>query len=241
LGRLSSFRSTMWVQGHPEAIIITGKVQGTTLKGMVRTGRIEQPFERYLPPDALMGDELSPQARMPGLKVGQKWTVPVYSPLRSSGSNNPIEILQACVEGHETVVIGDETTKTLAVEYRSDSGAILTQSHSLRGKLWVADDGTVLKQTAYLFGSQLTFLRAGKERTNEILKLADKQLEIMRNDPTNPGRRRPREWGGPMQPPYHPSARGQSGAATNAGTRTGDESSNATREAKSRDASQPKP
>jgi hypothetical protein len=191
LGRLSAFRSTMWAQNHPEAIIITGKVQGTMLKGSVRTGRIQQPFERYLPPDALMGDELSPQAHMPGLNVGQQWTVPVYSPLRSSGSNNPIEILQAKVEGHEMVTMGDETIKTLAVEYRSDSGAILTGSHSLRGKLWVADDGTVLKQTAYLFGSQLTFLRAGKKRAKEVLDLAEKQIEIMRKHSASRGNRGP--------------------------------------------------
>jgi hypothetical protein len=35
--------------------------------------------------------------------------------------------------------------------------------------MWVADDGTVLKQTTRLFGSELTFLRASPERAEQIL------------------------------------------------------------------------
>ena len=100
------------MEGHEAEIIIQGKVQGTTLKGTVRAGSFSQPFERYLPPDALMGDELSPQARMPGLHVGQEWTVPVYSPLRFSENRNPVEVLHAKVEGYESVPADDESVLT---------------------------------------------------------------------------------------------------------------------------------
>jgi hypothetical protein len=110
---------------------------------------------------------------MPGLRIGQEWTVPVYSPLRFSDSRNPVEILHAKVEDRESVVIGEEPVLTSVVVYRSDSGAILGGAQTPRGKLWVADDGTVLKQSTRLFGSQLTFLRAEPKRVEQILAEAE--------------------------------------------------------------------
>ncbi len=177
LGRLSRINSTMRAVGYPAEIVIRGKVQGTTLEGTVRTGRLVQPFQRHLPADALLGDELSPQARLPGLRIGQEWTVPVYSPLRFSDNRNPVEILHAKVEEHESVVIGEESVLALVVVYRSDSGSILGGSRIPRGKLWVDGDGAVLKQTTHLFGSQLTFLRANGARTEEILRQGDQVSE----------------------------------------------------------------
>lgn len=172
LGRLSQIYSSLSPVGHKTGVVIRGRVRGTTLTGEVRSGTMSQPFERYLPPNALFGDELSPQARMPGLRLGQEWTVPVYSPLRFSDSRNPVEILHAKVEDRESVVIGDESVLTSVVVYRSDPGAIHGGAQTPRGRLWVADDGTVLKQTSRLFGSQLTFLRASPERTAQILEEA---------------------------------------------------------------------
>jgi hypothetical protein len=173
LGRLSRIYSKMRALNHRDAeIVISGHVQGTKLTGLVQSGGLRQPFERYLPPDALMGDELSPQARMPGLRIGQEWTVPVYSPLRFTDSRNPIDVLHATVEGKELVVRDDDSILALVVVYRSDSGSILGGAQAPRGKLWVADDGTVLKQTAYIFGSELTFVRASDKRAAEILQEA---------------------------------------------------------------------
>jgi hypothetical protein len=172
LGRLSQIYSSLSPVGHNTGVVIRGRVRGTTLTGEVRSGTISQRFERYLPPGALFGDELSPQARMPGLRRGQEWTVPVYSPLRFSDSRNPVEILHAKVEDRESVVIGDESVLTSVVVYRSDPGSILGGAQTPRGKLWVADDGTVLKQQSRLFGSELTFLRASPERAMQILEEA---------------------------------------------------------------------
>jgi hypothetical protein len=215
LGRLSFISSRMQVVGFDAEIVILGKVQGTTIKGTVRAGSLFQSFERYLPPDALMGDELSPQARIPGLRVGQEWTVPVYSPLRFSDNRNPVEILHAKVEGYESIPSGDESVLALAVVYRSDSGSILGGSQSPRGKLWVAEDGTVLKQTAYLFGSQLTFERASGEAASKILQESSERASKF--DERNRSRRRMRgAYGAPpsapavssSEPTTHTSRRG---------------------------------
>ena len=172
LGRLAGIYSTLNPVTYDTGIVIRGRVQGTTLSGEVRSGILVQPFERYLPPNALLGDELSPQAGMAGLRIGQEWTVPVYSPLRFSDSRNPVEILHAKVEDRESVVIDEESVLTSVVVYRSDSGSILGGAQTPRGKLWVKDDGTVVKQTTRLFGSNLAFVRADEQRTKEILALA---------------------------------------------------------------------
>jgi hypothetical protein len=204
LGRLSGIYSRVRAKGYPAEIVIRGKVEGTTLKGTVRSGLLNQPFERYLPPDALMGDELSPQGRMPGLRIGQEWTVPVYSPLRFSDNRNPIEILHAKVEDQEWVAEGEESIQTLVVVYRTDSGSILGGAQTPRGKLWVADDGTVVKQTTRLFGSELAFVRPSEKRTKEILALA--KLLSDKLDWERRSGRRPKPDGGVERPTARESA-----------------------------------
>jgi hypothetical protein len=152
-----------------EPVVIRGQVIGPTLRISIEAGGIE-PIVRELPATALVGDELAPQARLPDLHVGQRWTLPVYSPLRSPNSAEPVEVLQATVEGYESVQIGDESHPAMTVIYRSDSGSILAGSRAPRGKLWVAEDGTVLKQVSYVLGSRLQFVRATPARAKEIVK-----------------------------------------------------------------------
>jgi hypothetical protein len=208
LGRLSRIYSTLNAVNLEPAIVIRARVHGTTLSGEVRSGIMSQPFERYLPPNALLGDELSPQARLPGLRIGQEWTVPVYSPFRFSDNRNPVEILHAKVEDRESVVIEDDSVLTLVVVYRSDSGSILGGAQTPRGKLWVAEDGTVLKQTTRLFGSELTFLRAAPQRSSQIL--AESRSVERRFDAR---RQRGRRWPAGREPVNEPVQKNPSAAA----------------------------
>ncbi len=130
LGRLSMFRSTIHApRAMDDPVVIRGQVNGPTLRISIEAGNIE-PIVRELPATALVGDELAPQARLPDLHVGQRWTLPVYSPLRSPNSAEPVEVLQATVEGYESVQIGDESHPSMTVVYRSDSGSILAGSRA---------------------------------------------------------------------------------------------------------------
>jgi hypothetical protein len=181
LGRLSMFRSTIRTNGDMEPVVIRGQVNGPTLRISIQAGNIE-PIVRELPATALVGDELAPQARLPNLHVGQSWTVPVYSPLRSPNSAEPVEVLQASVEGYESVQIDDESHPAMTVIYRSDSGSILAGSRSPRGKLWVAEDGTVLKQVSYVLGSRLQFVRASPARAKDIIRRSAVRWTIVNMD-----------------------------------------------------------
>src|SRR5262249_2836069 len=70
LGRLVGFESRVSVADLTDAIKVSGQVEGSTLSITVRSGDLPTTVERYLPPNALMSDELSPQAVVPGLRIG---------------------------------------------------------------------------------------------------------------------------------------------------------------------------
>ncbi|HTQ37554.1 MAG TPA: hypothetical protein VMJ32_00910 [Pirellulales bacterium] len=166
LGYLSEFTSVLRIESLQDVIRIHGTVNGTLLKIVVRSGRVEYPFDTYLPSDALVSDELSPQLCLTGLRVGQEWTVPVFSPLRPP--NNPVEVLQARVERREVLMWNGQGVPVDIVEYRADSGSALSSTSQPRAKLWVRDDGAVLKQQVSILGSDLVFLRFSPERADEL-------------------------------------------------------------------------
>jgi hypothetical protein len=166
-GRLSHFESSVRIRPFREVIRLTGTVDGTRLALSVRSGDFTYRSEAYLPGDALLGDALSPQPQMPGLHLGQSWTVPAYSPLRPP--NSPMEILQASVESNEPLVWNNVTEDTLVVVYRGDSGFTFGRPPP-RGRMWVLPDGTVLEQEVAFLDARLTFVRMTKERADELAK-----------------------------------------------------------------------
>jgi hypothetical protein len=160
LNRLTGFRSTIRVADIPDEIVVQGVVEGSQLKLQVDAGDLSYRAERFMPRDALIGDELSPQTRMPGLHVGQTWTVPVYNPLNPVGpSDTPMDVLQATVEGRERLHWNGGEVDTLVVVYRADPGATFGTARLPRGKVWVDGSGTVLRQEIVVFESKLAFLR----------------------------------------------------------------------------------
>lgn len=138
-------------------VTIQGVVEGSQLKLKVRTGQLVYNTKAYLPPNALMSDALSPQSSLPNLKVGQSWTMPVYSPLRPPTA--PVEVLQATVEREEHILWQEHLVGTYVVVFRSDPGAELSGNQAARAKAWVHSDGTVLKQEVMLMSNRLTFER----------------------------------------------------------------------------------
>ncbi len=165
LGRLDTFESRVRVGPMVDVIKVQGQIDGTSLKLSMQSGDLAYKFDRYMPANSLMSDELSPQVRMPGLRVGQAWTVPVYSPFRAPTS--PIEILQATVEREEKITWDGETVTTRVIYYRGDAGAALADN-APRGRTWVRDDGLVLHQEVSILNSHMHFERLGERTSEEI-------------------------------------------------------------------------
>jgi hypothetical protein len=189
LGYLSEFNSTLRVAGLSDAIMIRGTINGTVLKIKVRSGDLEYPFDTYLPSDAVVADELSPQLCLTGLHVGQEWTVPVFSPLRPPG--NPVDVLQARVERRDLLMWDGQTVPVNVVEYRTDSGSALSSTSNARAKLWVREDGAVLKQVVSVLGTELAFIRLPTDRSDELY------AQSLEDEPERPHRWRHRRGNGP--------------------------------------------
>jgi hypothetical protein len=148
-------------------ISVKGTVEGSQMILVLRIGDFVREASVYIPSNSLMGDVLSPQNFLPNLRVGQTWTVPVYSPFRPPTS--PIEILQANVESIDPIVWQNTVTPTSLVIYRTDSGAGHGGAQDIRGKTWVKLDGMVVKQEVNLLSARLAFLRMTTEETRTLV------------------------------------------------------------------------
>jgi hypothetical protein len=156
IGRLTGFRSDVRIDDLA-VMTLDGAVEGTKLqvKASVASGDPLTTSFR-LPNDALMGDAVSPQSFLPGLRLGQEWTVPVFNPLRPDSA---IEVLQATVPCDDWIVWNGEPIEARIVEIRSDPGSTPEVDTPVRTKLWVAPTGKVLKQEVRILHSTIAFER----------------------------------------------------------------------------------
>ena len=157
LGRLSRFEASVRINPLENLISLRGTVEDGRLDLSVRSSDFLYSTEAYLPTDGLLGDAISPQTQLPGLRVGQQWRVPAYSLFRPP--NSPLEMLHATVDRTEAINYNNRIEVAYLVVYRPDSGVELGKNRPERGRLWVRRDGTVLRQEVMLFGSPMTFVR----------------------------------------------------------------------------------
>jgi hypothetical protein len=169
LGGLSRFESVLRLPAVEDFIKVRGSVMDDRLSVWVHTGGMTTETEVPLPRKTMVHDNLSPQARLPGLREGQTWTVEIYSPLRPP--NSPLELLRATVDGIQPIPWNGQSVDTWVVVYRSDPGSSVSRANREKGRMWVHPDGTVLRQQVEVLNSTLTFLRMSDQ---EALALARK-------------------------------------------------------------------
>jgi hypothetical protein len=162
-GQLRSFSSVVTMPGVKETLVLTGMVDDGKVSMFMAAGELRYETTRHLPTTAMVGDELSPLATLPGLHEGRRWTVPMYSPLRPGQS--PLEILHAEVGREETLYWGGSLTRVHVVSYREDPSS----SRPPRCRLWVDHSGRVLRQEAALLGARVAFIR---QSDDEAIRLA---------------------------------------------------------------------
>jgi len=160
--RLARFRSTVKLSEIENAIRLLGRVEDSQLRLQVQVSELKYEKSVRLDNNAFLGDEFSPQAKLPGLFVGRAWTIRTYSAFHAPSA--PVEILQAEVEREEMINWNGHAVLTHVVVYRPDSGAGLSSAAKPRGKMWVAMDGRVLRQEILLLDSELQFTRVPDEK-----------------------------------------------------------------------------
>lgn len=166
-GQLRSFSSVVTLPATDQPLVLAGTVAGGTVTISVTAGEMRYETTRHLPSNLMIGDELSPQATLPGLHEGRRWTVPVSNPLRAGRS--PLEILHAEVGGEETIYWEGGLVRAHVVSYREDP----TSDGEPRCRLWVGRDGRVLRQEAALLGARVMFVRRPDEEAARMAAAAD--------------------------------------------------------------------
>jgi len=159
-GRLSRFESALRFlpsQAQDAAIKVRGQIDGSQLSLTVRTGDHNEERQLKVPSRGMLGDALSPQTCLPGLREGQSWTIEVYSPLHSA--DRPLEIIHATVEAKQAVVWGGRSAEAWVVVYRPDTGTAADRAGKPQGRVWVLPEGRVVKQQVIFFGSTINFVR----------------------------------------------------------------------------------
>ncbi len=117
-----------------------------------------------LPREALVSDAFSPSTRLAGLRIGQRWTFPVYRPFPP---DQPVQIMEARVTGSETMEWNEEQVTVMVVEYREEAGTGLASNRDAVARLWVRPSGEVLRQELSFSSLRCTFTRMKHEDTAE--------------------------------------------------------------------------
>ncbi|HLA85961.1 MAG TPA: hypothetical protein VJL29_14310 [Thermoguttaceae bacterium] len=166
-GRLARVESSVRFEPFDRQVTLSGRVDGNRLILSVRSHDLVDygttiPFD----PEVLHGDVLSPQTQLPGLRVGQTWTVEACSPL--CYPNNPLESLQAEVVGIERMEWQGKSEPVWRVEYRGSAGSRLSNDNQPRGRLWVRLDGTILIQEINVFSVRMKFQRMSEKEAETL-------------------------------------------------------------------------
>ena len=92
LGHLVRFDSKVRLYPLGETIELSGAVEGQQLQVVASRGRRDVVHRSLSPLRRVVVDAFSPQTQLPGLRAGQTWTVPVFSPL--SFGKSSLEIVR---------------------------------------------------------------------------------------------------------------------------------------------------
>lgn len=173
LGNLASFDTKVWVNELPSAIRMLGTVRDEALQIALQAGDFKRRFKYPWPKDAWLGRELTPDAKLLQVYVGRKWRRDDYSPF--SSPQNPIEMVEAEVVEEHPILHHGQLVNARRVEYRTLSSAGIAADNRLRSNVWVAEDGTVLRQDAYFMNVRLRFERLNDKEANGM---AATQLDL---------------------------------------------------------------
>lgn len=175
LGQLAMFETKVTVNELPTSFYVRGRVVGSKLRMRSQFGdqvhRFQYPWNR----NTALGSELMPDAKLLQVYVGRRWQKEIYNPL--VGEHGPSELMEAVVVEEEPIFFRDQVMTTRRIEYRSLNADGVSASKRRRATLWVAEDGTVLREEVNLMDLVLTFDRVQVDRAES---LAAELLDLQR-------------------------------------------------------------
>ena len=174
LNNLTSFTTKVHLNDLPLVMKVQGKVDGAELNLTIQSGDVTHPPVSYpVPSISSLTSDLIPDPKLLQVYVGRKWQQEIYSPFRPPG--NSLEIVQAEVVEERLIDHRGERIHARKIEYRSLSAAGVAADNRVHAVVWVADDGTVLRQDVHLMDAKLRFERCTEP---QMLKMAEQLLDI---------------------------------------------------------------
>jgi hypothetical protein len=153
---------------------LSGQVNGAFLELKVRFSDVTYEPKVPIANQAALSEALFPDAKLPYMYVGRRWTEEVYNPFRAPTA--PVETLDVEVTGIENLAFGEENHRVMRVEFSSQPAPGVPEEARLQAIAWVrASDGTVLRQDVIISTSKLRFERLPEAEAAEVGKrLLDK-------------------------------------------------------------------
>ena len=186
LDNFSKFESRVSINEVSRVLQLDGKVNGAFLDAKVKFGDVNYEPKVPIANHAALSEALFPDAKLPYLYVGRRWSEEVYNPFQAP--NAPIETVDVEVTGIETLSMDDENHRVMRVEFSGPPAPGVPEDARLQAIAWVRQsDGVVLRQDVLISTSRLRFDRLPDE---EALKQGNKLLA----DPNR--HRRSRGWRG---------------------------------------------
>jgi len=172
-GTFSLFDVKVRLNDLPLVVKIFGKVVGPDLVLNFVSGHVSHEVSFPFPSTNQLDGELTPEPKLLQIYVGRRWQVELFSLFRPP--NDSITLLQAEVVAEVSIHQANHKIRAKRIEYRDLSSAGVAADHTLRAVVWVADDGTVLRQDVFLMNTKLRFER----RTDpKAIRLASNLLDL---------------------------------------------------------------
>jgi hypothetical protein len=167
LGALSGFEVTLSVNRIP-VVRMNGRVEDSELRLRIRAGDYTHNEHRYFPQDARLGSELTPDGRLSGMYVGRRWKMQVFSPFRPP--TDPMELVEGEVVASELIQHAGRMESVRRVEFRRLESTGVASGNEVRGLMWVAEDGRVLRQEVSIASAKVRFERMEDEASEQVVE-----------------------------------------------------------------------
>jgi hypothetical protein len=169
LDNFSSFKSRVSVNDVTPVLDLSGQVNGSFLELKVHFGDVTYEPKVPIANQSELSEALFPDAKLPYLYVGRRWSEEVYNPFRAPST--PVETVDVEVTGIETLQFGKENHRVMRVEFMSPPAPGVPDDARLQAVAWVrASDGLVLRQEVIISSSKLRFERLPEEKAAEVGK-----------------------------------------------------------------------
>jgi hypothetical protein len=172
-GNLTNFETKVQINDLPLVVKVIGQIDGPELQLKFLSGGVSHEVNFPLPNPKQLDGELIPEPKLLQIYVGRKWQVEMFSLFRPP--TDALNLLQAEVVAEEPIIQNGRRIRAKRIEYREMSAAGVASEQSQRASVWVADDGTVLRQDVFLINTKLRFER----RTDpKAIQLANDLLDL---------------------------------------------------------------